>query len=351
VYEADELEQADMTGSVLIYRLGSMGDMVVALPCFHKVMASFPDARRVLLTNIPISSKAAPSQSVLGRGALFDDSIVYPLGLRSPLGLWRLVRQIRHHRPETLIYLMPARGAGSTWRDRLFFRLCGIRRVIGLPYSIDLQRNRIDPLTGSEEPECERLARTLSALGPIDLSSRHSWNMLLTDAEQARGRDAIAPFAGRPFFAFNMGGKARTKDWGLTRWLALLDRLAAAYPGHGFLVVGAAEDAAFAGIIAQRFPGRVVDACARLSPRECAAALSHAALFVGHDSGPLHLAAANGVTCVGLFGAFNRPRIWHPYGPSHRVIHRLDGMAAISVDEVAHTISEAMARSVASSIV
>jgi hypothetical protein len=54
------------TERVLLYRLGSLGDMVVALPALHLVARTFPDAERRLLTNDPVSAKAAPAEAVLG---------------------------------------------------------------------------------------------------------------------------------------------------------------------------------------------------------------------------------------------------------------------------------------------
>jgi heptosyltransferase III len=62
--------------------------------------------------------------------------------------------------------------------------------------------------------------------------------------------------------------------------------------------------------------------------------MSRAVAFVGHDSGPMHLAAAVGVRCVGMFGNFNRPKWWHPYGAQHRIIHDMRGVLAITPSEV-----------------
>jgi UDP-sulfoquinovose synthase len=41
---------------------------------------------------------------------------------------------------------------------------------------------------------------------------------------------------------------------------------------------------------------------------------SGAAVFTGHDTGPMHLAAAMGVPCAALFSAHNLPGIWFPWG-------------------------------------
>ena len=69
---------------VVIYRLGSLGDTVVALPCFHKVAKAFPDAERIVLTNVPVSSNAAPVETILGGSGLIHATLAYPIGTRSP---------------------------------------------------------------------------------------------------------------------------------------------------------------------------------------------------------------------------------------------------------------------------
>jgi len=53
--------------------------------------------------------------------------------------------------------------------------------------------------------------------------------------------------------------------------------------------------------------------------RELAALIQAADLFLGHDSGPMHLAAAVGTPCVAIFGAAS-PLQWSPHGEGHRVV-------------------------------
>ena len=50
---------------ILIYRLGSLGDTVVALPCFRLIRSHYPEAEITVLTNIPVSGKAAPLKACL----------------------------------------------------------------------------------------------------------------------------------------------------------------------------------------------------------------------------------------------------------------------------------------------
>jgi ADP-heptose:LPS heptosyltransferase len=80
--------------------------------------------------------------------------------------------------------------------------------------------------------------------------------------------------------------------------------------------------------------GPILNLCGVLAPRQSAAALSRALVFVGHDSGPMHLGAAVGIPCVCMFGNYNRPRRWHPYGTQHRVLHNTNSVKEIAPSEV-----------------
>ena len=80
---------------VLIYRLGSLGDTVVALPCFHLIARAFPNAERVMLTNFPVHAKAPAAASVLGDSGLVHSYMRYSVGTRNIFELVRLAWHIR----------------------------------------------------------------------------------------------------------------------------------------------------------------------------------------------------------------------------------------------------------------
>lgn len=337
-----------MMKPVVIYRLGSLGDTVVALPCFHRIERSFPDSERIALTNFPVNSKASALGTILGTCGLIGRSMAYPVGLRSLKGFWNLRKELLAIGSDTLVYLTPPRGLRAAWRDRIFFRLCGFKRIIGIPLSPDLQRNRVEA-DGNFEPEYSRMARCIATLGPIDLEAPSSWDLRFSATERSEAREICAPLGDAPFFAINMGGKAAEKDWGVDNWMSLIARLGEPLAGHGLLILGAAEDSPRARVIAERWKGPVVDACGRLSPRVSGAAATGARLFVGHDSGPLHLCACVGVPCVALFGNGNKPRTWHPHGSEHKVIHNMQGVMSITVTEVVEAAQAILARSPAPS--
>jgi glycogen(starch) synthase len=64
---------------------------------------------------------------------------------------------------------------------------------------------------------------------------------------------------------------------------------------------------------------RAFNLAGRTTLREMAAVLKRCRLFVGNDSGPMHVAAASGVPSVGLFGPGEYER-FRPWGPGHEVV-------------------------------
>jgi ADP-heptose:LPS heptosyltransferase len=72
---------------------------------------------------------------------------------------------------------------------------------------------------------------------------------------------------------------------------------------------------------AGEWAGPKLNLCGRLTPRESAAVLEHAVVFLGPDSGPMHLAASVGVPCVIAFSAAGLPGIWFPSGKKHQIVY------------------------------
>lgn len=356
---------------VLIYRLGSLGDMLIALPALHLVARAFPSAERRMLTNSPVHTKAPAAPAVLEGTGLVAGYLRYTVGTRNPLELLRLWWSILRFRPDAVVYLASSRGTVAATRDLRFFKLCGAKRVIGVPLNEAMQSNFggafPDSRAASEmleaaalEPEAQRLVRNLQELGKVDLQEPAHWSLHLSDAEYQRADLAIGPDILHTMpFAVSVGTKVQAKDWGRDNWHGLLTQLAARMPGRGLLLLGAPEESEASQFAAsgwvQSGGGPVVNLCGSLTPRESAAALSRACMFLGHDSGPMHLAAAVGTPLVAIFAARNIPRQWFPFGTHHEVVyHRVDCwgcgletcleqrkkcIASITVDEVLERVA------------
>jgi ADP-heptose:LPS heptosyltransferase len=149
-------------------------------------------------------------------------------------------------------------------------------------------------------------------------------------AQADRDRAASLLPAGGPIIGLGPTANWAGKVWPAERFAALFHALA--IPGARAAVFGgpgAAEAAAAAPVLAA-LPG-AIDLVGRLSLPEAAACLARCALFVGNDSGLMHLAASAGAPTLGLFG----PTPAREYAPAGRAtaVALADGpaMADLSV--------------------
>jgi len=128
-----------------------------------------------------------------------------------------------------------------------------------------------------------------------------------------RGRIVLLPGAGK-----------REKLWPVERFAALAHQLG----DRALAVWGPGEEALAHAIGAELAPPTNL--------RQLACLLRHAALVIGADTGPLHLAAALGTPVLGLYGPTD-PRRNGPYGQLASVVSSFGGdrsMASITVDSV-----------------
>jgi heptosyltransferase-3 len=309
--------------SVLVYRLGSLGDTVVALPAFHAVRRAFRDSRITLLTNTPVNAKAAPAMQVLGTRYFVDDSINYPLHTRSPIVLFNLIRKIRAKNVDTVVNLAAFRSFARTKRDAWFFRAAGARRLIGFRLGPNDAQGWRQPKSGETEWEALRISRRVSELEPVDLLDEGNWDLLLTKEEDDVAAAALLDRVPDPskIVAMSLGTKVPAKDWGEENWRELVTNLSSRMQGWTAVFSGSSDEWSVSARCAQEWRGKSINICGKVTPRVSAAVYKRCRLFIGHDSGPMHLAACVGTPCVAIFSARNLPRQWFPRGSSNRVMY------------------------------
>jgi ADP-heptose:LPS heptosyltransferase len=136
-----------------------------------------------------------------------------------------------------------------------------------------------------------------------------------------RATKALVSLEGDPFLSLAISSKVSVTDWGVENWKALMPSLHREFPRHALIFIGAKEDRSHSAEVAALWPGKTLNLSGELSPRESAAVMQKGDLFLGIDSGPMHLAASVGVRCVAVFSGRNRPGMWFPFGDAHEVIY------------------------------
>jgi len=134
--------------------------------------------------------------------------------------------------------------------------------------------------------------------------------------------------------ALHPGSGSETKNWALGRWAALAESLLSVHGSRRLLLIGGEADAARVAQLGKTLPNDRVQFAQNLSLLELVVRIRKCALFLGHDSGISHLAAAVGTPCLLLFGPTD-PAIWAPANPQVRVLRASNlTMDGIGVGEV-----------------
>jgi heptosyltransferase-3 len=317
------MEKRLTASRILVHRLGSLGDTIVALPCFHFLRRNFPAAEIILLTNFPVSQKAAPAMTIMDGTGLVDGAIAYPMGARSVSQLIALRRTIRDRHFDLGVTLCTGHGPARTFRDATFLKLCGIRRVVGAN-ALSSAATQCNPDGVVTLQECVRIAERLSELGDVDPSDRAHWDLMLSDEERASATSLLQSVGiSGPFLAASLGTKVPANDWGNVNWVELLSALYSEYPGLSLVMVGSPDESERCDAMLKHWKGPFLNACGKTTPRGTAALFERCALFIGHDSGPAHLAAAVGARVIAIFSWYNPPGKWFPGHSSWDNVHVL----------------------------
>lgn len=296
---------------ILIVRLSAIGDVIQTMPVACALRERFPEAF------IAWAVQERAGGLLEGHEAL-DELILLPRGwLKSPRGVWRLRRRLRELRFDAAIDVQ------SLTKSAVLAWLSGARRRIGFgnPGGRELSKwfnnVRVDPTA------THVVDRYLELLGPLGIESPTVRFQVPEHEPDRRAAEDIVRQTGLEgeFAIINPGAGWPSKLWPADRYGAVARHLGSAH-GLPTLVVWAGQaERALAEQIASAAPG-MASVAPPTTLAQLASLARRARLFVGSDTGPLHLAAAVGTPCVGLYGPW--PAARHgPYGSDNIALQKM----------------------------
>ncbi len=310
----------------MVYRIGQLGDTLVALPAMWAIRRHFPNAFLALMNDQHCSEAYIQALGALPEKGLFDGYISYD-ACREGAPFWDLLKtipEIRRGRFDMLVYLAPRRRTMSQiFRDLVFFRLGGIRRFVGW------RGIKNPPMLHNEKPlphldyEADHLLKRLARSGiPVPPPGQGCMDLGLTEGEVREAKDWLdgqkVLNQEHLLVGMGVGSKMPAKIWPKERY-ALLGRYIIEQLGGVPVVFGGPEDRELGNSLIKEWQIGA-NAAGALPVRQAAAALKFCRLYVGNDTGTMHLAAAVGVQCVAIFSARYFPGCWYPYGSNHMVL-------------------------------
>ena len=304
---------------ILVIRGGAIGDFILTLPAIRLLRENFPAAHLEILGYRHIIA--------LAEGRRYADrtrSIEY--GAMSGFFVPRSVLA-----PDLVEYFASFQQVVSYLFDPDGFFEANLRRA-GVKNFLPAYAKPDD-----SEHAARQLARPLQSLA-LYLED-HAATVHPSAADHAFA-DEFLGASDAPLIALHPGSGSPRKNWPLENWRALGDWLLALPSPPRLLLIGGEADHAQLDALAAAWRGAPVLLARDLPLPHLAALLARCRLFLGHDSGISHLAAAAGAPSLLLFGPTD-PAVWAPANPHVSILTSPDG--DISALNVA-TIQAAIAR-------
>lgn len=284
---------------ILIRAPNWVGDAIMALPALRAVRERFPEST--------IAIVARPYVADIYRGQeICDELVAYdPKGAQAGLGgRGRLAKELREQKFDLALLLQNAFDAAwLAWR-------AGIPQRIG--YARDgrspLLTKRIAVPKRGEIPPHEQFyyLELLRRAGWIDaLPDEHHVQLRVGEEVRRSAEETLAAAGARrnaPRIALGAGSSfGSAKCWPPERFADFVNR----YRRHtdsDVILFGTAAEQQVADAIAAGISGPAIRLVGKTAIADLPALLSRCHLFVGNDSGAMHVAAAVGLPVVAIFG-------------------------------------------------
>ena len=303
---------------ILLIRPSALGDVARTVPCLVTLRRAYPNAHIDWLVDARFAD-AVKAHPML-------DAVV-PFDRKDKRAALALMRRLRRGRYDLVIDLQGlARSGLFAWSTRASARV-GYANARELGWLGVNHRYDIDP----SRHAADRMLALLEAHG---LPRHDDLQLHVPEDAQPFARDYVAqtnvlrrdvldlPPIDGPYVCIAPTAQWGCKCWPIDRYIEITRRLLAENRAGLIMVLSAPNEtdrirAAFESLLPAELQDRISTPSTTVG--QMMSGIEHAALLIGNDSAPLHLAVGLGTPTVSLFGPTD-PAIWAPRGPMVRII-------------------------------
>jgi ADP-heptose:LPS heptosyltransferase len=290
---------------ILVFRTGSIGDNICALPAVVAIRRHYLSSEIHLLTDAGGQNPASLNNLIAP--SYYDKVVAYSgLGLKA---FFSLVKKGRYdlviELPQNIVTL------GLEIRNMIFFRLAGVRAGLGWHVTTCNSFLQTQEKYLSFQSETENLLSILAS-HDIDVSQSREYPLLITGEDKAKVDQVLgevpAHFRARKIVALVPGAKRSQNRYPFDRFMKLAEWLID--KGYSVAVVGGPEDTQ-RGLEMEKLEG-ALSFCGKLSPAQSAVLLSKCVIAISNDTGPMHLSYVVKTPVIGIFSSRDFQQKWFP---------------------------------------
>ncbi|MFQ6037000.1 MAG: glycosyltransferase family 9 protein [Candidatus Aminicenantales bacterium] len=276
---------------ILLVRLRRIGDIVMTTPAVRALRLALPEARIAYVVESPYRKLVQGHPDI-------DDPVVLSPRIGT-FGFLRFLWRIRRERYDLVIdFHGGPRASLLTWLSRAELKIGYRIRYRNFMYDTALPRK-------PERGHFHSVENHLNLVRALGIPVPSALPLCLPEAsadEKHRVTSLLEKNVpkGQGFVVLHIGAGNAFRDWGSENILELLRLFER--PRVPVALAGGPEDAASEARILKASSGHVFSCVGRLNLRELRELIRRASVYVGPDSGPMHIAASTATPIVALFG-------------------------------------------------
>ncbi|OPZ83744.1 MAG: lipopolysaccharide core biosynthesis protein [Firmicutes bacterium ADurb.Bin419] len=284
--------------NILIIRLDEIGDLILSIPLIRELKSAFPEARITLVVKPAL-------HNIFENCPYIDNLISFDASLSNrQFILYKLFPFLYFVLKNTVIYgrfdiaILPRFGIDTTQARKLAFLSMAARRI-AFCQSMRSKHGRILVNECIDSPSLEHsVLKNLSILNYIKNMKYNDKLELWTTSEDTKFADSLSEqHSLKNSFTVVLALRSRKEmaNWPLERYASLVSWLTSEYKCK-ILLVGGKEDRRYSSELCNICKaGDIVDLTGQTSLRQTFSIMRYCNLYIGNDTGPMHIAAAAGV--------------------------------------------------------
>lgn len=326
------------TGSILVVFVDNLGDILLSAGFLRDLRGNYPDSHITLVVSQDFLAAASSCPYVNKVIGINVGGSAAWRALVGPVRAWSFAKRHLWRRKFDLV-LSPRWDVDSRHGTLLGLYSLGSQHI-GFSSKATNARRRVINLgldkalshvcRGADlRHDAERGGELLEFIGISPGPPR--CEIWISPEDEQFGAEELMNVAA-PLIALGVGASQPKRQWPVQRFLEVSKMLIREHPNAHFLVVGNKQDRTLGEELGASLGDRLLNYAGRCSFQKSAAIMKHCDLYVGADSGPMHMAAAVGVpvvdiSCHPVTGApdhANSPLRYHPIGVPYIVLQPED---------------------------
>lgn len=288
---------------ILVMRYKGMGDMVLLSPFIKKLKDLYPSSEITFVTKPSIVNLYEPCpyiKKVIGyehSGSIFS--------------VFRFAKKLREEKYGLAFFV---RFGTYPWFAGLLIFLSRAAFRITYTEKVDVQKSIIQKdydcfythlIPGNKKDVKHEIWRGLDMLNYFEkdppkegfIPKLELWTTEQDEIfiENLRSRKKLIS---EKTIVLGVGASTKKRAWPRELWKALVEKISNKYPDYKLVVIGDKNDVEIGNYLTGGPEETCISLCGLLSLRQTFCMLKHARLYVGNNSGPLHIASAAHVPCV-----------------------------------------------------